>query len=143
MVVAHPVRLWGSLPSKMLVMAVAALLALTLVLAIPRNASAINCNFGAFAPTTDGVFAYGHSSMDCIAFQTDWLKGYLYEWFGPIELQRVSGTNNTNSAGTIHVYLTYNCNGHGTDDYVEKSQGRDLGGNQSGILSGPIASLTC
>ncbi len=127
----------------MLVMAMAGLLALALMLAIPRSASGISCNFGAFAPTTNGLTAFGHSSMDCITFSTDWLKGYLYGRFGPIEIQPASGTNNTNSTGTIHVYTSYYRNGHGTDDWVEKSQGRDLGGNQSGILSGPLASLTC
>jgi hypothetical protein len=122
---------------------VAALLAATLMVTSTRTVGAINCSFGAHAPTTDGLTAYGHSSMDCFSYQTDWLTGLLYEWFGPFELQRNVVTNNTNSSGWIHAYTAYYCNGHGTDDWVEKSQGRDLGGNQSGILSGPINSLTC
>lgn len=76
----------SALPTRIVILLVAGLLATAVMLAIPKSASAINCSFGAHAPTTDGLWAYGHSSMDCYSYQTDWLKGFLYEWFGPVEI---------------------------------------------------------
>lgn len=97
------------------------------------------------APSTDGLWAYGASHMDCPSSPiSDWLKSEFVEWLFPGTYSlRDSGTNNTNSQFTISVYTDYYCNGHGTDDWQNKHNGRDSAGGEHGWAWGQSRSLTC
>lgn len=126
--------------------AVALLLAaLTLgVFAAPAAAST-PCSVWSLSPTTNGLTAYGTSRMDCPTSPiSDWLKSEFVEWAFPGGYWlRDSGVNDTNTANQISVYTDYYCNGHGTDDWQVKANGRDLNGGESGWLWGSANSLTC
>lgn len=117
------------------------------VLAVRTSAAAAStpCSVWSLSPTTDGNWAYGVSRMDCPANPiSDWLKSELVEWAFPGAYNlRASGTNNANSQFQIQVNTSYYCNGHGTDDWQVKANGRDANGGESGWLWGSANSLTC
>lgn len=128
---------------RLLVAVLSAMLALGVFVA--PVAAGTPCSVWSLSPTTDGNWAYGTSRMDCpTSPKSDWLKSELVEWAFPgAYYLRDSGVNNTDSSSVISVYTSYYCNGHGTDDWQVKANGRDKNGGESGWLWGSSNSLTC
>ncbi len=124
--------------------AVLALLLSSGVFAAPV-AAATPCSVWSLSPTTDGLTSFGTSRMDCPSNPiSDWLKSEFVEWLFPgVYSLRDSDINNLNSQFQISVHTSYYCNGHGTDDWQVKANGRDANGDESGWLWGSANSLTC
>jgi len=103
------------------------------------------CSVWSLSPTTDGNWAYGTSKMDCPSNPiSDWLSSELVEWLIPgVYASRDTEVNNANSEYEIQAYTSYYCNGHGTDDWQVRANGRDANGGESGWLWGSANSLTC
>lgn len=102
------------------------------------------CAVWASTPATDGNYIWGYSYIDCPSSPiSDWVKGEIVETFLPIPITRDDCVNNGNSSAQQSCQTYYYCNGHGTDEWFEKSKGRDSAGGESVWIEGAHVDRTC
>lgn len=102
------------------------------------------CAVWSGTPVTDGNYMWANSYIDCPTNPvSDWIKGELVESFGPFAFTRDDCINNANNSSQHSCQTYYYCNGHGTDDWFEKSKGRDADGGESVWIEGAHVSRTC
>ncbi len=124
----------------------AMMLAFTAVFAATEVTHAASpCVARAYLPTTDGVYARGRSSIDCPGTNplSNSIRGQLNENYGPFVYTRVDRTVYARISYELNVTMTYNCDGHGTDDWYDRAYGTDSNGGNTGWVNSGQVSLSC
>jgi hypothetical protein len=102
------------------------------------------CSVYASTPTTDGTYARGTSQIDCPTYPlSEWVKGELVSLFGPFPTTQASCINYDHNSWLHGCNTVYNCNGSGTLEHFEKTNGRDRAGGESGWRESAHVNLTC
>ncbi len=105
-----------------------------------------NCGLSVSTPTSDGVYVYSTSTVTCSTYM-DYtaveVRNRIAEQVGSAWLNRTEWKT-LYSGGTTSLAITqsYNCNGHGTDNYRGQGYGKTSDG-ESTTKNGAARSLTC
>lgn len=109
----------------------------------PVSAGTTSCSVTGYNPTTNGVTSYSTSLISCTGqgvnagrIESKHQENYLGVW------NDRATENKFDNQVALAVTASYNCNGHGTDNYRTRAYGKDQNDNNKTSYSS-TRSLTC
>ncbi len=108
--------------------------------ALPAGAGTTPCEVYAGNPWTTGVTSYSSSRIECGAVLTGRIESQHQEHY--LSWRTRATANKWGEYSSMAVMASYDCNGHGTDNYRTRAYGKDKHDNNKTIYSA-TRSLTC
>lgn len=105
----------------------------------------VDCVTKAYLPTTNGTYTYARSTLTCapnFGLLASAVKSQVQESVLAVWVSRGTAATNGSAGLSNTVTQSYNCNGHGTDNWRTRGDGTDNYSRATSDISS-LVSLTC